>query len=197
MRAREAGAGEGRGVRRARRPRDRQGERPKYRPLRLTTVELPSNFNLLFFGHFAELSRERYVAEMAQTLKPDGSIYAAMSNDIYSLGTLSGAPQIPLSALELLSFFSPASCWPRQSKSGECWCTDRNKRLADTPELTLEHTSRALQINVAARSHGEAHAQIAAFGPGLFLYATVAIAQPPSADSAIPAAPSRTGGPGY
>src|SRR5580765_4160138 len=31
---------------------------PKYRPLRLTTVELPSNFNLLFFGHFAELSRE-------------------------------------------------------------------------------------------------------------------------------------------
>jgi hypothetical protein len=60
---------------------------PKYRPLRLTTVELPSNFNLLFFGHFAELSRERYIAEMASTLKPDGSVYAAMSNDIYSLGS--------------------------------------------------------------------------------------------------------------
>ena len=55
---------------------------PKYRPLRLTTVELPSNFNLLFFGHFAELSRERYLAEIAPTLKPDGSIYAAMATDI-------------------------------------------------------------------------------------------------------------------
>jgi len=60
---------------------------PKYRPLRLTTTELPPNFNLLFFGHFAELSRERYVAEIARTLVPDGSIYAAMANDVYSLGT--------------------------------------------------------------------------------------------------------------
>ena len=60
---------------------------PKYRPLRLSTVELPPNFNLLFFGHFAELSRERYIAEIARTLKPDGSIYAAMANDVYSLGT--------------------------------------------------------------------------------------------------------------
>ena len=60
---------------------------PKYRPLRLKTQELPPNFNLLFFGHFAELSRERYYAEMARILVPDGSIYAAMANDIYSLGT--------------------------------------------------------------------------------------------------------------
>jgi Pycsar effector protein len=60
---------------------------PKYRPFRLTTVELPPNFNLLFFGHFAELTRERYMEEVARTLKPDGSIYAAMANDVYSLGT--------------------------------------------------------------------------------------------------------------
>ena len=59
---------------------------PKYRPFRLTTVELPRNFNLLFFGHFAELTRERYLAEIARTMKPDGSIYSAMANDIYSLG---------------------------------------------------------------------------------------------------------------
>jgi len=59
---------------------------PKYRPFRLTTVELPPNFNLLFFGHFAELTRERYLAEIARTMKPDGSIYSAMANDIYSLG---------------------------------------------------------------------------------------------------------------
>ena len=60
---------------------------PKYRPLRLTTAELPPNFNLLFFGHFAELTRERYLAEVARTMLPDGSIYAAMANDVYSLGT--------------------------------------------------------------------------------------------------------------
>lgn len=60
---------------------------PKYRPLRLTTTELPPNFNLLFFGHFAELPRERYLAEVARNMKQDGSIYAAMANDIYSLGT--------------------------------------------------------------------------------------------------------------
>ncbi|HEY8011380.1 MAG TPA: Pycsar system effector family protein [Rudaea sp.] len=60
---------------------------PKYRPLRLTTTELPPAFNLLFMGHFVELSRERFLLEMARTLKADGSIYAAMADDIYSLGT--------------------------------------------------------------------------------------------------------------
>lgn len=60
---------------------------PKYRPLRLTTVELPPDFNLLFFGHFAELPRERYLAEIARAMKPDGSVYATMANDIYSLGS--------------------------------------------------------------------------------------------------------------
>jgi hypothetical protein len=38
-------------------------------------------------GHFVELSRERFLLEMARTLKADGSIYAAMADDIYSLGT--------------------------------------------------------------------------------------------------------------
>jgi len=59
---------------------------PKYRPLRLASTELPPGFNLLFFGHFAELSRERYLAEIARSMKPDGSIYKAMATDIYSLG---------------------------------------------------------------------------------------------------------------
>jgi hypothetical protein len=59
---------------------------PKYRPLRLRTETLPPQFNLLFFGHFAELSRERFLAEIAQSMKPDGSVYEAMAKDIYSLG---------------------------------------------------------------------------------------------------------------
>ena len=60
---------------------------PKYRPFTLTTTVLPSGFNLLFFGHFAELSRERYLTEIASTLRIDGAIYMTMANDIYSLGT--------------------------------------------------------------------------------------------------------------
>ncbi|MEO8460779.1 MAG: Pycsar system effector family protein [Dokdonella sp.] len=59
---------------------------PKHRPVRLNGERLPPHFNLLFFGHFAELSRERYLAEMTRVLTPDGSPYATWSNDIYSLG---------------------------------------------------------------------------------------------------------------
>jgi hypothetical protein len=79
---------------------------PKYRPLRLTTVELPSNFNLLFFGHFAELSRERYLAEIARTMKPDGSIYSAMANDIYSLGYYLAHHKYRYLRLSYLSFLT-------------------------------------------------------------------------------------------
>lgn len=61
---------------------------PKYRPLRLKPdAALPPNFNLLFFGHFAELPRERYLAEIARTMRPDGTIYETMAKDIYSLGS--------------------------------------------------------------------------------------------------------------
>lgn len=59
---------------------------PKYRPLRLSGDTLPAHFNLLFFGHFAEISRERFLAELAQSMKPDGSIYEAMATDLYELG---------------------------------------------------------------------------------------------------------------
>jgi hypothetical protein len=79
---------------------------PKYRPLRLTTVELPPNFNILFFGHFAELSRERYLAEIARIMKPDGSIYAAMANDIYSLGSYLAHHKYPYLRWSYLSFLT-------------------------------------------------------------------------------------------
>jgi hypothetical protein len=59
---------------------------PKYRPLKLKDGVLPPGFNLLFFGHFAELPRERYLAEMSRALQPDGSPYAVWANDVYSLG---------------------------------------------------------------------------------------------------------------
>ncbi len=60
---------------------------PKYRPLRLTPgAPLPPHFNLLFFGHFAELSRDRFLEEISKSMKPDGTIYAMMARDLYSLG---------------------------------------------------------------------------------------------------------------
>lgn len=60
---------------------------PKYRPLRLPPdAPLPAHFNLLFFGHFAELPRERFLAEVADALQPDGSVYAAMAGDVYAIG---------------------------------------------------------------------------------------------------------------
>lgn len=46
----------------------------------------PSRFNLMFFGHFANLSQERYLKEMAQVLKDDRTIYEAMCEDIYGIG---------------------------------------------------------------------------------------------------------------
>ena len=59
---------------------------PKYRPLKLKPGEpLPADFNLLFFGHFAELPRERFLAEIAQNMRPHG-IYETMAKDLYSLG---------------------------------------------------------------------------------------------------------------
>ena len=60
---------------------------PKYRPPRLgPDGGLPTGFNLMFFGHFASLSRERYLEEMARVLVPDGSPYATWVNDLYSNG---------------------------------------------------------------------------------------------------------------
>ena len=60
---------------------------PKYRPLRLPAdVPFPPQFNLLFFGHFAELPRERFLTEIAAALKSDGTVYETMARDTYALG---------------------------------------------------------------------------------------------------------------
>lgn len=46
----------------------------------------PSRFNLLFFGHFASLPKERYLREMAKLLKDAGTMYEAACEDIYGVG---------------------------------------------------------------------------------------------------------------
>lgn len=60
---------------------------PKYRPPKLHDGPLPPDFNLMFFGHFGQLSQQRYLEEMSKTLARDGSPYATWVSDIYSLGT--------------------------------------------------------------------------------------------------------------
>ncbi len=59
---------------------------PKYRPLRVGAGSLPRGFNLMFFGHFAELPRERFLMEIANSMKADGSVYLAMACDVYGIG---------------------------------------------------------------------------------------------------------------
>lgn len=59
---------------------------PKYRPLRLHGETLPVHFNLLFFGHFSELSRERFLDEVAHTLQSGALIYRTQAQDLYALG---------------------------------------------------------------------------------------------------------------
>ena len=59
---------------------------PKYRPLRVGPGPLPPQFNLMFFGHFAELSRERFLEEVSEALKADGSVYETMAKDVYAIG---------------------------------------------------------------------------------------------------------------
>ena len=59
---------------------------PKYRPLRIGQGPLPHHFNLLFFGHFAEMSREHFLLAVADALKSDAAVYEAMARDVYSIG---------------------------------------------------------------------------------------------------------------
>ena len=60
---------------------------PKYRPLRVAHgATLPESFNLLFFGHFAELPKERFLISIADSLRTDAGVYEAMARDVYSIG---------------------------------------------------------------------------------------------------------------
>ena len=79
---------------------------PKYRPLRLNSGELPAHFNLFFMGHFSDLSRERFFDEVARSMQPDGSVYAALANDIYSLGTYLARYKYRYLRLSYLSFLT-------------------------------------------------------------------------------------------
>lgn len=61
---------------------------PKYRPLTLKDPkDLPDYFNIMFFGHFAELPREEFCRLWADALRTDAAVYENLTNDLYSIGT--------------------------------------------------------------------------------------------------------------
>ncbi|MBK9494825.1 MAG: hypothetical protein IT475_17385 [Aquimonas sp.] len=81
---------------------------PKYRPLRLASSEapLPNAFNVLFFGHFAELDQDRFQREIAQRMRNDAAVYAAQSHDLYSLGVYLARHKYRYLRLSYLFFLS-------------------------------------------------------------------------------------------
>jgi hypothetical protein len=61
---------------------------PKYRPLHISDPQqLPSFFNVMFFGHFSAIPKDRFYEVLGQTLRYDASVYETLANDLYSIGT--------------------------------------------------------------------------------------------------------------
>lgn len=78
---------------------------PKFRGVQRIDGPLPPDFNLLFFGHFAALDRERYVAEMARRMVP-GQAYETVVHDVYSLGTYLARHKYPYLRMSYLFFLA-------------------------------------------------------------------------------------------
>lgn len=78
---------------------------PKFRGVQRLDGPLPRDFNVLFFGHFSGLERERYVAEMARRMLP-GQAYETVVNDVYSLGTYLARHKYPYLRLSYLFFLA-------------------------------------------------------------------------------------------
>jgi hypothetical protein len=78
---------------------------PKYRRTTRISGPLPPEFNVLFFGHFAGLDRERFLAEVAQKMMP-GVAYETVVRDVYSLGTYLAHYKYPYLRLSYLFFLA-------------------------------------------------------------------------------------------
>jgi hypothetical protein len=60
---------------------------PKHRPLAWPEgAPKPPMFNLLFFGHFANLPKRRFLAEMERAINNDADLYRTSVEDIYGIG---------------------------------------------------------------------------------------------------------------
>ena len=80
---------------------------PKYRPLRgLDPKQLPPGFNIMFFGHFAELPKERFFELWGDALRTDAAVYENIANDLYSIGTYLARHKYPYLRLAYLFFLT-------------------------------------------------------------------------------------------
>jgi len=60
---------------------------PKHRPLAWPAgTPKPPGFNLLFFGHFSSLPKQRFLTEMETVMESDAALYRAACEDIYGIG---------------------------------------------------------------------------------------------------------------
>jgi Family of unknown function (DUF5706) len=46
----------------------------------------PEGLNLLFFGHFASMSRDRFLFLLGQAVRDDEAVYRLIATDVYELG---------------------------------------------------------------------------------------------------------------
>jgi hypothetical protein len=59
---------------------------PKFPMHRDRDDRLPPHFNPLFFGHYAGITKPRYLEEMSEIVRDDGAIYRVIAADIYDQG---------------------------------------------------------------------------------------------------------------
>lgn len=59
---------------------------PKFKRVEVGQGELPPGFNLLFFGHFTAIDRDRFLDEMEKVLETDTRAYDTLARDLYSIG---------------------------------------------------------------------------------------------------------------
>ena len=78
---------------------------PKFRRAKRLDGPLPEGFNVLFFGHFTALDRERYMREMAAAMMP-GRAYPSVLNDVYTLGQYLSTHKYPYLRWSYVSFLS-------------------------------------------------------------------------------------------
>lgn len=61
-------------------------------------------FNLFYFGHFAELPRERFEAMLHEVARDDAAIYAMLARDIYGQGLVLGRKKYRMLRWSYLTF---------------------------------------------------------------------------------------------
>jgi len=78
---------------------------PKFRGISRVDGALPPGFNLMFFGHFTGLDRQRYLDEMARAMMP-GRAYETVLTDVHVLGTYLALHKYPYLRWSYTSFLT-------------------------------------------------------------------------------------------